>query len=279
METKLPIIAVLLTCHNRKEKTLRCLKHLFAQEGRDQKFRFEVFLVDDASTDGTSRAVEEQFSEVHLIQGDGNLYWNRGMHLAWTIAANRKEYDYFLWLNDDTSVFPDAIGVLLDSYLHSGANAVIGGATKSEISNAYTYGGKTREGKDVIPNGSVQECLFMNGNVVLISNRIFKRVGFIDALFHHAIGDRDYGLRAIKKGFRILITPVYVGYCEANEKLPKWCLTEVPFRERIRSLYSPLGNSHPYYFFVYEKRHFGFLVAMKHYFSIHLRVLIPSLWK
>ena len=42
-------IAAILTCHNRKEKTLACLHSLFSIIST-----IDVFLVDDGSTDGTS---------------------------------------------------------------------------------------------------------------------------------------------------------------------------------------------------------------------------------
>ncbi|HSU27401.1 MAG TPA: glycosyltransferase family 2 protein [Chitinophagaceae bacterium] len=279
MKTSLPAIAVLLTCHNRREKTLRCLKHLFEQEGMAIDFSMDVFLVDDGSTDGTSAAVQAEFAEVHIIQGDGNLYWTRGMHLAWKTAEKKQGYDFYLWLNDDTNIFSNAILTMMKSYYSSGNDSIICGATKSEITHEYTYGAYDSDKKIAVPNGQIQECMYINGNVVLVSQQIFQRVGFIDKKFIHAIGDYDYGLRAIKSGIRIFMPPTYVGYCEAHERLPRWCLADVPLRERMRSLYSPLGNCHPYYFFMYENRHFGLWVAMKHYFSIHLRMFMPFLWK
>ena len=51
-------IAVLLTCYNRKDKTLRCLKSLsdtFLLSGVDHKV--DVYLTDDGCTDGTFNAV------------------------------------------------------------------------------------------------------------------------------------------------------------------------------------------------------------------------------
>lgn len=43
---------------------------------------FDVFLVDDESTDGTSEAIKSEFPEVSIIKGDGSLFWNRGMYTA-----------------------------------------------------------------------------------------------------------------------------------------------------------------------------------------------------
>jgi GT2 family glycosyltransferase len=72
-------IAILITCYNRKEKTLSCLAALFNCIVPDG-YGFDVFLVDDGSTDGTSDAIKEGFTQVNIIQGNGNLFWNRGMH-------------------------------------------------------------------------------------------------------------------------------------------------------------------------------------------------------
>lgn len=83
-------IAALLTCFNRKEKTLQCLKSLFQVLPG-----CIVFLVDDASTDGTSDAVKQLFPEVHIIRGDGNLFWSRGMFTAWKEAV-KGNYNYLL---------------------------------------------------------------------------------------------------------------------------------------------------------------------------------------
>ena len=46
-------ISVLMTCHNRRELTLKCLGLLLSQIGEDAR----VYLVDDGSTDGTAVAV------------------------------------------------------------------------------------------------------------------------------------------------------------------------------------------------------------------------------
>jgi GT2 family glycosyltransferase len=270
-------IAVVLTCFNRKAKTVQCLDHLFRQAGIGKDFLLEVYLVDDGSTDGTSEEVNKRFPDVNIIKGNGELYWNGGMHLAWKTAVERKHHDFYLWLNDDTFVFPDAVQEMLACY-DLGGEAIICGSTSTEKTKEFSYGGRTMDEKILIPNGQLQQCQIMNGNFVLISNAITKEVGIIDPIFPHSMGDHDYGLRAIKKGFKILITRKYIGSCEKHEKLANWCNPDVPLKKRWKALYSPLGN-HPHYFFIYENRHYGFLTAAKHFLTIHLRALVPSLWK
>ena len=79
-------IAVLMTCHDRREKTVSCLKALYGQE-LPSGVSLSVYLTDDGCTDGTVDAVKESFTNTHIIHGNGDLYWNRGMLAAWREAA------------------------------------------------------------------------------------------------------------------------------------------------------------------------------------------------
>ncbi|WP_209402385.1 glycosyltransferase family 2 protein [Pseudozobellia sp. WGM2] len=270
-------IAVLLTVFNRKEKTLNALQNLYVQQ-LQENVGLEVFLVDDGCTDGTPEAVAAAFPQVTIIKSPGNLFWNRGMHLAWETAAQTKNYDFYLWLNDDTFVYPDTLTHLLKCSQEKEDKALICGFLCSENdAQKTTYGGRFKN-MLLDPNGEMQLVDRVNGNVVLVPQAIYKEAGQLDPVFPHAIGDFDYGLRVQKKGFPCYSTKKYVGTCENNPQLPKWCYASTPLKERIKALYSPLGNAHPTYFFKYENRHFGMLTALKHYISIHLRVLFPQLW-
>ena len=271
-------IAVLLTCHNRKEKTVTCLDSLFNAD-LHSNYSLEVFLVDDGSTDETSQAIKEKFPQINIIEGNGNLYWNRGMHLAWKTAISVKEYEYYLWLNDDVTIDNKGLTTIINNAKEM-PNSIICGVMQSALEkDIITYGGKNIEGKLIEPTGKPLPCKYINGNMVLIPNSIVKNIGILDPFYPHAIGDYEYGLRAIKAGYQCFISSYFTGLCENNPSLPKWCLSNVNFKDRLESLYSPLGNSHPYYFFIYEYKYHGLLVALKHHITIHLRVLYPTLWK
>jgi len=273
-----PTIAVLLTCHNRKDKTLKSLRNLFEQDGLEIDFKVEVFLVDDASTDGTGEAIKKQFPEVNILQGNGNLYWNRGMHLAWQTAVATNDFDFYLWLNDDTFLFEQGLLNLMAAAFLSNNQSAICGSTISLETNTISYGGNSKTGKLLIPDGKLQEVYAFNGNVVLIPKYIYDKVGILDLRFPHAIGDFEYALRIRSFKLKSYISSDFVGSCEKNKSLPVWCLPSSSFVKRACNLYSPLGNSHPYYFFLFELKYYGLLRAIKHLFSIHLRVLIPQLW-
>lgn len=270
-------LAILLTCFNRKKKTLRCLSQLY--NSIPKHIDVVIFLVDDGSTDGTSEAVSHSFPSINIIQGTGDLYWNRGMHLAWEKASADKCFNYYLLLNDDSFLYEFALGELIDCAKKKRDHAIICGAFKSSINDDFTYGGRDKNGNPVVPNGNLQRCFSINGNCLLVPHKVFEKIGNLDPIFPHAIGDFDYGQRAMASGFDLITTRDYIGTCESNDQLPKWCYPQVPLKERFKALYSPLGNSHPKYYFIYIHRHFGLYLAIKHFLSIHLRLCIPQLWK
>ena len=65
------------------------------------------------------------------------------MYTAWEEATKRKEYDYYLWLNDDTFIYPDSISRLLNDSISVKDEAIICGATCSEKDGKPTYGVET----------------------------------------------------------------------------------------------------------------------------------------
>jgi GT2 family glycosyltransferase len=269
-------IAVLFTCFNRKVKTINSLTALYNCE-LPNDFMFNVFLVDDGSTDGTSQMIMNSFPEVIIIQGNGNLYWNRGMYTAWSNAEEKGRYDYFLWLNDDTLLYKNSLLELVSSAQSLNNNAIICGSTLDTRTNKLSYGGKLMNNEYIIPNGVLTKCDFFNGNIVLIPNEVYIKTGKNDFRFHHALGDFDYGLRAKKDGFKSYIAPSYCGECDAHDSYAGWCNPSTPLIKRFNLLYSPLGN-HPVESFIFERRHNGILHAFLHFLTNHLRAFLPQLW-
>jgi len=270
-------IAILLTCYNRKEKTIYCLDSLFELILKCSfPAKFEIYLVDDNSTDGTYEAVKENFPDVKLLVGDGHLYWNRGMYLAWK-ESSKQDYDFYLWLNDDTVLKNNALKLLFEQSELFNDEAIICGVCESKKSGEITYGGyKKNSNLHVIPNGKPQRCYCFNGNIVLVPRSVYKILGNLDPVFHHGIGDFDYGLRAYENNINSYITSESIGFCERNE-LPVWCNPEFGLMKRIEALYTPLGAV-PIQRFIYTIRHHGYTKAFLHLVSNHVRVLFPSLW-
>jgi glycosyltransferase involved in cell wall biosynthesis len=99
-------VVAILTAHNRRELTLACLRSYFSQKAPSTELRAVV--VDDGGSDGTTEAVSKDFPAAKVIVGPGDLFWARGMATAESVAS-RSAPDYLIWLNDDASLYPDAL--------------------------------------------------------------------------------------------------------------------------------------------------------------------------
>ena len=256
-------LAALLTCHNRKEKTIACLASL-----KRINLKTDIYLVDDGSTDGTSEAVHERFPDVHIIQGNGNLFWSRGMYTAWKEAV-KGDYDYYLWLNDDIELYSFFFQELMECMKWGNHKCIVSGLIEDFRKTKILYGGSDRNKKMIQPNELPQEITFMNGNVVLVPNCVVEKIGIIDSFYHHDLGDVDYGLRAIENGVKVYATriPIAAGYSNDFCRVRKWNTT---LKKRFQRLYSPLG-SNPKINFYFRKKHFGFTNATV--FVIYLFIL------
>lgn len=253
-------LAVLMTVHNRKQITLACLKNLYEQE-LPHDYIVDVYMTDDGCTDGTSEAVTDMFPRVNIVYGNGCLYWNRGMIAAWRAAVENCDYDYYLWLNDDTVLEDDSVRMLLCCADETGDKAIIVGSTCDTAGiGVITYSGYGKDGKRITPNGRLQQCEYFNGNIVLIPRCVFGLVGMNDSRFSHSIGDFDYGLRAKKKGVCSFVTPKILGRCDRHNRIPVWCDPNVSFMRRLKSFVSPLGAA-PFEYFIFDRRHKGLLKA------------------
>jgi GT2 family glycosyltransferase len=268
-------ISVLLTVHNRKEKTLLCLERLFQQELL-QGFIVKIYLTDDGCTDGTREAVEEQFPLVTIVEGDGTLFWNRGMYHAWTFAAKECDYDYYLWINDDTFLYGNCIKRLLaESASYEDKSIVVGSTCSTRDKNIITYGGWLK-GKLITELSVPQNCDTINGNIVLIPKYVYSILGTNDPKFRHAIGDTDYGLRAKENHINCVTGIGIFGECDLHEHPTVWMDPTQPFRKRWNNFFSPLGNN-PFEYFYFRKKHYGLLPASKTFLTMWIHFFFPRL--
>lgn len=264
-------IATILTVHNRKAKTINCLRAL--NNNHVKGIQIEVFLTDDGCTDGTAQSVLDEFPDTHIISGNGNLFWNRGMYHAWTEAA-KTHPDYYLWLNDDTVLMGDSIARLVECSMKHDNRSIIVGSTIDEKGN-LSYGGRKKDKKHSIVAPLAEqdiECSTFNGNIVLIPNSVFDIVGLNDPYFHHSFGDIEYGLRAGKLGVKSYIAPGFYGKCNRNNPIPIFRRKQYPLWKRFKLLYSPLGYN-PLEDFHLNRKFYPLYKAILWFVKLHINVL------
>jgi GT2 family glycosyltransferase len=99
-------LSVIIVSWQIKDKLRANLKSLFLSEG---DFKFEVFVVDNASSDQSADMVASEFPQVKLIRNQKNEGFAKANNQAIKIASGR----FILLLNPDMKVYPDTLKKML----------------------------------------------------------------------------------------------------------------------------------------------------------------------
>lgn len=232
-------IAVLCTCHNRVDITTKGLMQLSSCLSKVEAAAFHIYVVDDGSTDGTSERLRQSLTNVSIIQGSGNLYWNRGMLRAYEEAKKCSKYTHYLLFNDDVVTNEASIlSFFRDLDLIGSNECILVGATVDSFGSlSYSAFSRSTSCRPLLferlkITNTIQRCDTFNGNFVLIPRHIMHALNGLDPVFQHGYGDIDLGLRAKSNGTPIFLASTPVGICEPN--LPQTNIQT--FRHRISHL-------------------------------------------
>lgn len=266
----------LVTCFNRKEKTVKALTNLI--QGNPE-IQFSFIVVDDGSTDGTKEALE-QMPQVQVITGHGNLFYSGGMRVAIREGkALGKTFDYCLLFNDDVEFWDNAIQTLCKKE----KNTIWIGPT-CEKDGSLSYGGVVKTSKwrpktEIVMAETEEgrDCDTFNANCVLIPWDIFMALENIDDTYTHSIGDFDYGFVASKKGYTMKVSNQYVGECPDNpvKSNHNWRNTELSRKRRIQLKESPKGLPLGEYFH-YLNKNYNIFTAIVYSAMPYVRILLKK---
>jgi GT2 family glycosyltransferase len=169
-------------------------------------------VVDDGSSDGTNEFLATCPTEkVHVIRGDGSLWWggamNLGMRFVFGVA---EDCDYLLMLNDDVRIGPVYVSTLVDdSVVNNGA--VVGSGQRDEASGALLGSGYEVDYKRMVfrPIHAQAVAIAVDalpGRGTLFPVRIARRAGYIHKLLPHHFGDIEYTARVKESGNLLLVS-------------------------------------------------------------------------
>ena len=274
-------LAILITSHNRKQKTLACLKTIYEQEDISD-IQFSIYLVDDNSSDGTFEAIHSTYPRINIFKGNGQLYWAGGMRAACNEAFKEKKFDYYLILNDDVILFKDAFKNLFTDIKLVGNNVILIGSVRDESTGQTTYGGRRLKNSYnisstlIIPdNKSPQLCDLGNANIMLVPDKVVDRIGILSDGFTHGIADFDYTIKAKKGGIPSYTGSFYYGFC-ANDYDPSGS-NMTSLKQRVAYLYSVKGLAYKEYLY-FIRKHFP-LYLPQAWLSLWLKTIFPFFFK
>jgi len=213
-------LSVIIPVHNSLNYTKICLAELtssFEKHGFDH-ISIPIVIIDDGSQDGASEWINDHYPFVHLIKGDGNLWWSGAINLGVKYSLSKLKVDYVLLWNNDITPSPDyfnyASQIINSEKNHAILCSMLYDKNKPDILITTGNFFNRKTGKIVINNWGVreseanienQQINWFSGNGVLINNEVFKSIGYFDEdNFPQYHGDSDFGLRATIAGYKII---------------------------------------------------------------------------
>lgn len=206
--------AVVILSYNTKDLLRSCLDSVFSQKSIQ---KFDFWVVDNASSDGSAEMVAEVFNQVKLIKSRTNLGFTGGNNLA----LKEIKSDVVILLNSDTIVKGNALNELvkaMQEHEFSVASCKLLSADGSLQPNAgdLPFGlplinwlsglGKffpSFHRSSASYYQGTKEVGWVSGSVMAVRQEVFSKIGFLDEKIFMYAEDVDFCYRAKRVGFKI----------------------------------------------------------------------------
>lgn len=224
-------ISVIIVSFNTKKVTEECLTSL-VRSLKISKLKWEIIVVDNASTDGTKDMIKKKFPMVKPI-------WNKenaGFGKANNQGMKQAEGEYILLLNSDTLVLNNAIGKLV-AFGKQHQNAFIGPKLLNPDRSAQTSCGPffslpvvfaalflkgDRIGLTRWSPSRSRKVDWVSGAAILAPKKLFMQDLFFDENIFMYMEEIDLLMRARKKGYPTYFYPrsliVHLGAASSTDR-------------------------------------------------------------
>jgi GT2 family glycosyltransferase len=215
-------IAILIPIYNRISTTIKGLESLGEALAQYRVFgkssvTYSIVVIDDGSTDGSSDWILSNYKNIHVLNGNGHLWWTGSINKGANYAIQNLNSDYLLLWNDDIfpskNYFIEIENILSDP---SFKNTVVGSKIvfNNNPEKIWSVGGYFNkfsgylkmEDKIQINPVKIIECDWLPGmgTLVPVSNIKLLELKWDDKHFPQYHGDSDFTLRCNSKGMRII---------------------------------------------------------------------------
>ena len=169
--------------------------------------------MNDGSTDGTKEMIIEQFDHVHLIEGDGSLWWTGAIIQGMEYGVNKLNADYLVWLNDDISLADNFLVNLINICRDQNyQKTIVGGLIKDQtypdwVVLSGTLKGQPISNTNMLASSEELEVDVISGTMAVIPCSVVDKIGYPNVIrLPHIGGDYEYIMRAKRNGFRIILS-------------------------------------------------------------------------
>lgn len=233
LDKTMPFVSIIMPNFNGGDFVIKAIESILNLDYPDD--RFELVIIDNGSSDNSRQDIKREFTsrfnsnKLRLIGLDSNV----GAPAALNTGINNanKDYDYILKLDNDIILERNSLIELVRCGESSSLIGMIGGkvfyfSDKRRLHLIGSrlspfYGGALGIGKYKLDNNQYNKNLELdgvNGCMMLVKRELIDRVGLMDEKYFLYFDDIDWGLRAMRSGFKSVYCHNAVAY--HNTSLP-----------------------------------------------------------
>jgi len=241
---KFPLSSIVVLNYNGGKDLIHCLNSL--RSINYPKDKYEIIVVDNASTDGSADIAEERFSEVKIIRNRVNLGFSAGNNIGLKSASG----EYLVVLNFDTEVTvnwlselvrpaerDDNVCLCTSKLLMFNERKILNSAGGSVhyLGFHWPKGFGKQDGQEF---NNLEETAAASGCSLLVKREVLQKIGFFDEDYFLYGEDTDLTWRARLYGYEAMYVPSSVVYhrCGAAVKKTYGDLEKLYFLERNRTM-------------------------------------------
>lgn len=210
-------IATILVNWNGHLDTIECLRSLSECAQASPQLQIAPIVVDNGSTNDSVAQIRAAFPDVTLLETGENLGFTGGNNVG-IAHALQGEYDYIFLLNNDTTLEPQALNVLVEAaqmhpeyalfspviHYFDAPEAVWFGGAKLHLQHGTAFHDFNANPPREAP---VEELAYASGCAMLLSTDVMRQIGGFDDRFYLLWEDVDLSLRVRALGRPLALVP------------------------------------------------------------------------
>ncbi len=200
-------VSIVIPTYNRKPILEKCLFALENQKLKDRNINYEIVVVDDGSTDGTSIWIRNNKEILpHVVLYEQN---HGGPALGRNLGVIKSKYEIIIFIDSDLVVLEDFIACHLEKlqsfWIRNGRKCF----TYGSVINTSNFHNPHKEKYKLLDSSF---AYFATGNVA-ISKELLLGIGLFDTSFSlYGWEDLELGERLRKIGTKLIKCPKAVGF-------------------------------------------------------------------
>jgi N-acetylglucosaminyl-diphospho-decaprenol L-rhamnosyltransferase len=213
-----PELSICVVIWNSESVIRDCLQSVYSDA---RSVGWEVFVVDNASTDSGPTIVQQEFPQVTLLQPGGNLGFSRANNLA----LQQTSGDFQLLLNPDTQPRLGALGQLID-FMRQRADVgivgprLVGADGRLELSCGRSPTMLSEIGRKLLlhrvfpffrfanwDHQTTRSVGWVTGACLMIRRAASTQVGYLDGRIFMCLEDVDWCMRVREGGWDVTYFP------------------------------------------------------------------------